>query len=500
MPRLKSVSRRCVRARVLSLALFALFAAPAPAQRKAGDLTVKPYVFESAKGEKIDAEFGTLVVPENRRDPQRNLIELAFVRFKSTSKTPGAPIVYLAGGPGGSGIGTATGSRFPLFMAMRVAGDVVAFDQRGTGYSKPNLGCYEHWDFPVNVAPSLDAMLKVARERSKDCAHYWRDIQRVDLAGYNTNESADDLEDLRRALGAEKISLWGISYGTHLALATIRRHPQSIARAILAGTEGPDHTYKLPSNIEQHLAALSAAVKADPYWGEKVPDLAALMKSVHAQLDVKPATVEVVDPQTKQKVSVTVNKFVMQFLTANNIGTTVESLYPMIYYRASKGDFTPSAEAWLSTSRGEFGSAMSYMMDCASGISPARSERIKREAAGTLLEDLMNEPFPGVCSEWNAPDLGEEFRSPVKSDVPALFISGTLDARTPVSNAEEYRAGFSNSAHLIIEGAVHSDPLFLSSPRIKDVMLAFMKGQPVPTTRITPPPMKFIPLKEQAPK
>ncbi|MDT7603182.1 MAG: hypothetical protein QOF61_1179 [Acidobacteriota bacterium] len=490
----------CVHRSVWLLALVSLLAVTVAAQRKAGDLNVKPYVFQNQKGEKTDAEFGVLVVPENRRDPQSNLIELAFVRFKSTAKTPGAPIVYLAGGPGGSGIGTATGSRFPLFMAMREVGDVIAFDQRGTGYSKPNLSCYEHWDFPVNVAPSLDAMLKVARERSKDCAHYWRDIQRVDLTGYNTNESADDLEDLRKALGAEKISLWGISYGTHLTLATLRRHPQSIQRAILAGTEGPDHTYKLPSNIEKHLVALSAAVKADPYWGEKIPDLTALMKSVHEQLDKKPVTVEVIDQQTKQKVSVTVNKFVMQFLTANNIGTTTEMFYPMIYYRASKGDFTPSAEAWLNLSRSEFGSAMSYMMDCASGVSPARFERIGREADTTLLGALMNEPFPGVCSEWNAPDLGDEFRSLVKSDVPALFISGTLDARTPISNAEEYRAGFSNSTHVIIEGAVHSDPLFLSSPKIKDVMLEFMKGQPVSTTHITPPPMKFIPLKEQATK
>src|SRR3712207_6744395 len=113
MSEVKCVRRKCLWA----LALFASLAATAAAQRKAGDLTIKPYVFENAKGEKTDAEFGTLVVPENRRDPRSNLIELAFVRFKSTSPTPGAPVVYLAGGPGGSGIGAAAGSRFPLFMA-----------------------------------------------------------------------------------------------------------------------------------------------------------------------------------------------------------------------------------------------------------------------------------------------------------------------------------------------------------------------------------------------
>ena len=79
---------------------------------------------------------------------------------------------------------------------------------------------------------------------------------------------------------------------------------------------------------------------------------------------------------------------------------------------------------------------------------------------------------------------------------PRLFAPIRAPRRTPVSNAEEYRAGFSDSTHLIIEGAVHSDPLFLSSPQIKDVMLRFMKGQPVSTTRIAPPPMKFVPLKE----
>jgi pimeloyl-ACP methyl ester carboxylesterase len=224
------------------------------------------------------------------------------------------------------------------------------------------------------------------------------------------------------------------------------------------------------------------------------------MKSVHDQLDKQPAVVEITDPQTKQPVKVTVNKFVMQFLTANNIGTTVESFYPMIYYRASQGDFTLSAQAWLSMSRDDFGNAMSYMMDCASGQTAARVERIKREAPTTLLGDVMNEPFPGVCDEWRAPDLGDEFRSLVHADVPVLFISGTLDARTPISNAEEYRVGFPNSTHVIVEGAVHSDPLFLSSPKIKEVMLEFMKGQTVSTTHITPPPMKFAPLAPQTMK
>jgi pimeloyl-ACP methyl ester carboxylesterase len=133
-------------------------------------------------------------------------------------------------------------------------------------------------------------------------------------------------------------------------------------------------------------------------------------------------------------------------------------------------------------------------MDCASGVSKERRQRILREARGALLGNSIDFPFPDVCEGWGVPDAGEGFRSPVKSKVPTLFISGTLDARTPVSNAEEVRRGFSTSIHLIIDGAVHSDPLFLSSPRIKDVMLEFMRGRPVSTTRIALGQMKFAPL------
>ena len=480
----------CIYRCVLLLVLLAL---PISAQQKAGTLKIKPYTFETNnKKEKVDAEFGTLFVPENRSDPESNLIELAFVRFKSTAKNPGPPIVYLAGGPGGSGIGTARNTRFPLFMALREIADVIAFDQRGTGFSKPNLTCLNRLSLPLDVPPTREAAIKELRENAADCAFYWHNVQRVDLTGYNTNESADDLEDLRKALGANQIDLWSISYGTHLAFAAMRRHPTSIHRAILAGTEGPDHTYKLPSNIQKHLEDLAGVIKDDPNVGKDIPDFLGLVKSVFDHLDAHPETVEITDRRTKLKVKVIVNKFVMQYILANNIGTTDTASFPALFYRASKGDFTNPAEVWLNESRNGIGSAMSYMMDCASGQTTARRQRIAREAKDTLLGDLFNFPFPDVCEAWKAPDLGDTFRAPLRSDVPVLFISGTLDARTPISNAEEYRVGFPNSTHIIIEGAVHSDPLFLSSPKIKEGMMEFLRGQPVTATKITGAPLKFV--------
>ena len=105
---------KCVLLTIVSILLTTI----AIAQPKSGTLKIKPYTFENANKEKVDAEFGTLLVPENRSNPESNLIELAFVRFKSTAKNPGPPIVYLAGGPGGSGIGTASRLTFSTFHGI----------------------------------------------------------------------------------------------------------------------------------------------------------------------------------------------------------------------------------------------------------------------------------------------------------------------------------------------------------------------------------------------
>ena len=488
--------------RAICLVLFPMIGlGPADAQaqqKKAGDLKMEPYVFEARSGEKVDAELGRLVVPENRRNPAGSLIELAFVRFKSTAKNPGPPIVYLAGGPGGSGIDTARFSRFPLFMAMREVGDVIAFDQRATGLSRPSLDCTESLGYPLDKPGDPQEIVRLYQQRARSCTASLK-AKGIDLSGYNTNESADDLEDLRKALGVEKISLWSISYGTHLALATIRRHEQSIHRVILAGIEGPANTWKLPSSIQENLEKISQLAKADPQVSEKIPDLIALMKSVLDRLEKQPVTVQVTDPRTKQKVGVTIGKFDLQQATASVIGNTEVMYLPAVYYALSKGDVSHPivvaiAQRVGSSRQESIGSAMPPAMDCASGAEPERLRRIERESRTTVLGSYIDFPFPGVCEGLGNLDLGPAFRAPVKTRVPALFIAGTLDARTPVSNAEEVRRGFSDSTLVIIDGAVHSDPLFLSSPKIKDGMLEFMKGLPVSTTRITLAPLKFSPV------
>jgi len=446
------------------------------------NLTITPYTFENAKKEKVEAELGRLKVPENRSKKNGKTIEVAFVRFKSTSARPGPPIVYLAGGPGGSGVQSAKRGRFKLFMAMRKFGDVIAYEQRGTGMAKPNLRCLTSLELPLDKPLTRELAADQAIERVKGCAEFW-EKRGVDLSAYNTVESANDLEDLRIALGVKKIRLWGISYGTHLGLAAIRQHGKHIDRAVLAGVEAMDDTLKLPVNTDIVLSELARRAKADAEISTKVPDLLSLMKQVLDGLEEEPATIEVTDPKTKKKVSMVIGKFDVQSIVGAASGDNgAQSMFPKIFYDMSNGDYSFLGGYLYGMRNRGTPSLMTLAMDCASGVTPARKRLIAKQAKTALLGDAINAPFPEICEAIGSPDLGDEFRKPVESDVPVLFISGTLDGRTPVSNATDAARGFKNSAHLIIDGAGHSDPLFLSSTKIEETMSRFFGGGKIDRT------------------
>lgn len=142
---------------------------------------------------------------------------------------------------------------------------MILISQRGTGLSIPRLACRVEDAVPADMFASADRMTEILGPRAVACAAEWRG-KGVDLSAYNTESSADDLEDLRRALGVPKIRLFGFSYGTHLGLAAIRRHPSSIERAVLAGTEGPDHVSLVPTLF------ISSSLDANtpPYQAEEV--------------------------------------------------------------------------------------------------------------------------------------------------------------------------------------------------------------------------------------
>lgn len=436
----------------------------------------------------IAAEEGRLRVPERHTDPGGRQLEVHYVRFASTADRPGSPIVYLAGGPGGSGTWSSAGDRFALFQRLRAVADVIAFDQRGAWGTEPYTVCPGSWSYPLDRPPEVATLKAVLAPFLEECARHWG--ERADLSAFNTIESAEDLEALRIALGADKLTLWGISYGTHLGLAYIRAHPDRVDRAILAGVEGPDHTYKLPAPIDRVLRRVDEAIRADRRAHARVPDFLGSLEELLGQLESEPVSLQVEHPLTGETVSVTVG---------------AEDLRQGVYSALGEREgIEELLERGLPVLQGELGAlamlalrnrldnrvlAMSLSMDCASGATEGRRAAI-RQQEGTAILGNRNAWLEAACPHWPVADLGDAYRSPVEASVPVLFISGSLDVRTPQENAEEVLAGFPNGRHLVIEGGSHNDDLLLSSPRIADTMVSFLRGDD-PVERIVLPPLRF---------
>lgn len=461
-------------AHAFSLSFAAALAMSAAAKAAPKDLDEKPIVFEARSGETVEAFQGSFKVPENRSDKNSRMIEIGYVRFPATGETPGAPIVYLAGGPGGTGVGTAKRQRFPLFMAMREFGDVIAYDQRGTGLSNDTLKCTSSVSIARDRLLSREDIVTLLSASVDECEEFWR-AEGVDPAGYTTVESARDLEALREHLGAEKLSLWGISYGTHLALAAMKEMGPRIDRMVMASAEGLAQTVKLPMRTDAYFERLQEAFNADE--DAPVIDIIGLMRSVHAALEAEPVMLEL-KPSKGETAPFLLTKEVMQRLASRTISDprNATRLIP-VYSAAAAGDFEP-AEKVLSrlVTPGEPVSwrVMPLTMDVASGIDKARLSAVNSQAETSLLGDILNFPMPHLHGAMGL-DLGDDFRTAPVSDIPVLLLTGTLDGRTYPDSQQQAFAGFSELTTVTIENAGHN--LFMVSPDVTTTIQRFMRGE-----------------------
>ncbi|HYP30016.1 MAG TPA: alpha/beta hydrolase [Blastocatellia bacterium] len=490
--------------KILGVSLVALMAAlssvsdsRAGGQQKAeGSVKFEPYSIQY-EGQNIDAELGRLVVKENRKNPSSNLIELAFVRLKSTAAQPGPPTVYLDGGPGSSAINIA---RVPIymraFMKLREVGDVILLDQRGVGLSRPMLARLSPESLPPDAFASKERGLSVIKERSRAAVEYFKS-QGIDVLAYNSNESADDINDLRRALGAEKVNLVGFSYGTHLGLATIRRHGPRLNRVVLLGTEGQNHTHKLPSSSDRSIERLARLAALDPAVGPKVPDLVGLIRRVMDRLEKEPATVRITDRRGNKPIDVKVGKYGLQLITMIDLGDTNDlPIFPALFYTIDKGDYSILAR-FVEKRFNQFGqgvNVMTWVMDSSSGATKERWEQIRREAKTAILGEAVNFPFPDMSEILGNPDLGDEYRSPIVTDVPTLFFSGTFDNNTPPFQADEVRKPFKKSTHIVVENAGPEDMVI--NPQVQQAMVDYLSGRDVGKVKILLPMFKFVPIPE----
>jgi pimeloyl-ACP methyl ester carboxylesterase len=327
------------------------------------------------------------------------------------------------------------------------------------------------YDLPLDKPGSMEEWLPRIRRASRDVAETFR-ARGIDLEAFNTRESADDVADVGQALGYERLTLWGRSYGSHLALATLARHPELVERLVLIGPEGPNHTWKRPAEVDAVIDRLVARGAAD---------LKENMRAVLARLEREPATVAVTDPMNAKGTTLSLGAFDVQWIAAQALGDArLLATLPAAFRGMARGNFDRIGQiALVRRSRAGVESAMKHMMDLSSGASADRRRLIDEEARAAVLGNAMNFPTMFLADAW-APvtDLGDTFRQPIHSSVPTLILVGDLDPRTPVTNAREIAATLPAAQVVVLENATHQFDVF-GAPAIRDVLGRFLRGERV---------------------
>ncbi len=450
--RAKSCGRCIVVALLVSMALESAVGATDASRDSAPLVRYEPFpIFSAWRPAVFRAQLGRFRVPENRASGSPREIELAFVRLPSVSKRPGPPIVWLSGGPGDSGIDDLKTPILELFLELARLGDVLVLDQRGTGRSVPRLDCPGFVLFPYDVALDRKRMLDVLEGQARSCAQFWR-AEGVDLGAFNTRESVEDLEALRVAVGAPKLRLFAASFGTHLALAAIRAHPDRLERAVLVGVVGPDQLRRSPSDFERALAQIARLFR-DP--GVRTFDLLGVMEDVFHRLDRRPVTVEV---KTREagRIPVVVGRFDLELYTRHLLSArqTIAHL-PALFASMLGGDFVELAGVAARWRSSLSPPASIFTMRCASGSSRERELRIGKEVQSAMLGDVTDFAEERICRAWGVEPLPDEFRAIVRSALPTLFVSGTLDGDAPEEDTMDVLTGFPKGQHLRVSGAAH---------------------------------------------
>lgn len=446
----------------------------------------KSIIFEN-DGQKVAAYEGSIQVPENRSKPNSRLIPVKYIRFPATGKQKGSPIIYLSGGPGVSGIQTARqpNFRFPLFMALREFGDVIALDQRGTGSSDITPECVSGQKVPTTTVFTDSEVDLLHKKAAAECVEFWTK-KGVDVWGYTTKESVFDLNDLRRHFNADKMTLWGISYGSHLALASLKYIDQHIDKVVIASAEGLDQTVKYPARTDEYFDRLQQAINQQPAAAKAYPDIKQLIRRVHAKLEKQPLALSIPQEDGSEFKLLFQRSHLQGFASA--MIADPDRAVPMflsLYQTLDQGNtdvlMAILKQGYITDDAISF-RVMPFAMDIASGITEQRLALVNQQAKTALLGKALNFPMPQLNKAVAGLDLGDEFRALPRSKVPTLLLTGTLDGRTYIQSQQEATAGLTNLTQVMVVNAGHN--LFMSSPKVTEVIKDFLKGEKVSTDEI----------------
>ncbi|MCR9162169.1 MAG: alpha/beta hydrolase [Nannocystaceae bacterium] len=394
------------------------------------------------------ARCASFEVAENPDEPQGRTLSLSVAVVPAREPEARPPVVLIAGGPGQASQ-SAYGAALSAFEALRQHHDIVLLDQRGTGKSGA-LRCED-----TAVLDLADAVsMKVDAQRLLAC----RDGQDADLTQYTTARAVEDLDHVLGQLGYAKAHLVGASYGTRVALAFARAHPQRTASIVIDGVAPVDFAMPL-SFAKDAQAALEAMVddcEADAACAAAFPTLGVDVREIAS----KPAAdVTVRHPRTGADESLELSgRALVAGMRSMLYAPELASLLPLSVTSASAGDFGPLvAQAALLGDGigGSLSEGMFLSVVCAEDVPFITDERAADETADTVLGMMFVEHLRASCEHWVRAPIPDGFREPVVSDVPALVLSGAIDPVTPPRWGEHALAGLSNGRHIVVPGAGH---------------------------------------------
>jgi pimeloyl-ACP methyl ester carboxylesterase len=422
-----------------------------------------------------DARCGTFEVPENRAEPGGRTIPLRVAVIPATGpQRLNDPLVYFAGGPGDSSVGGGSFIAEEL-AALRGRRDILLVDFRGTGESG-GLFC-EELQGSKSVQAYLDDFLPAAQVKS--CAE--RLGKQADLTQYTSDASMDDIDDVRAALGYDKLNIFGTSAGSRAALVYLRRHPERVRTLILWGVVPPDERgpFSMARSAQDALDGWLGECEQDAACRAAFPKLREEVAAVLQRAERDPVTVRLVNHETGQPQEIRLSKSgVAQTLRYMLYGPATAVQLPLNVHLAAQGDWKPLAESarFFGTNLVSMADGYYLALTCAEDLPFLSEKEIPGAVQNTFLGDFRIRKQQAACAAWPAARLGREVLAPVTSDVPALLISGERDPVTPPGNGVRAARTLRNSRHLVMPDGAHSFEGIQGVECVENLMIALVES------------------------
>ena len=393
-------------------------------------------------------------MPENRADPHSRTIKLKLAVLRSSAQVAsGDMLAFLAGGPGQAATDSA-GLVASVLKPLLAHRHVVLLDQRGTGGSNA-LGCKES---AKTVTPADDSTFDAGKLRAAaaDCLRQL--AGRADPRYYTTTIAAQDLEDVRKALGSPPLDLVGVSYGTRMAQQYLRRFPDAV-RSVVLDSAVPNSLAlgeDFARNLDDALKAQFARCTTEPACKKQFGDPDQTLYQLRDALRANPHEVSFRDPQSYQTVRRMLDEDALASVVRMFAYTpATAALLPLSIDAAAHGDVGPllGQAKLLSGELSELmGSGMQYSVICSED---ADLLTVRPQDAQTILGTRMVDALKAVCTVWPKGARPADFHQPLKTDKPLLLLAGQYDPVTPPRYADEVAKGLPNARVLVFKGQAH---------------------------------------------